>query len=262
MANNLPNVLIVDDEPSILYVLTHTLTEDRYLVDTASNGLDAIEKIRQHSYHVILLDLNMQPVSGLSVLKSLRQINQETVVIILTAFSTVDSAIDALRLGAFDYLVKPVEPEAIRERVNEGIKKYEQAMVQKKLHIQLSSLHQTLQILDPIERSQVSASIPVNVIKSGALKIDMDHRKVLMNGHDLNLTSTEYKLLVCLVESAPNPVSPGILVQRVLGYAATASEAGEIIKYHIHNLRQKVEPDPMKPVYIKTIRFEGYMWCG
>jgi DNA-binding response OmpR family regulator len=262
MANNLPNILIVDDEPNILYVLTHTLTEDRYLVDTASNGMDAIEKIRRYSYHVILLDLNMQPVTGLNVLKSLREINQETVVIILTAFSTVDSAIDALRLGAFDYLIKPVDPEAIRERVNEGIKKYEQAMLQKKLQIQLSSLHQTLRTLDPAVGSQVSASAPENLIESGALEIDLDHRKARIDGRDLDLTSTEFKLLVCLVESAPKPVSPGTLVQRVLGYATTANEAGEIIKYHIHNLRQKVEPDPMKPIYIKTIRFEGYMWCG
>lgn len=262
MANNLPNILIVDDEPNILYVLTHTLTGDRYLVDTASNGLDAIEMIRQHSYHVILLDLNMQPVTGLDVLKSLRQVNQETVVIILTAFSTVDSAIDALRLGAFDYLVKPVEPEAIRERVNEGIRRYEQAMIQKKLQSQLSSLHQTLQILDPVGGSQVSISAPVNVIESGALVIDLDHREAQMDGRALDLTSTEYKLLVYLVESAPKPISPGVLVQRVLGYTATSNEAGEIIKYHIHNLRQKVEPDPLKPIYIKTIRFEGYMWCG
>lgn len=262
MANNLPNILIVDDEPNVLNILTHTLTCDRYLVDTASNGLQAIEKIRQHSYHVILLDLNMQPVTGLEVLKSLRQVDLETVVIILTAFSTVDSAIDALRLGAFDYLVKPAEPEAIRERVNEGVRRYEQALIQKKLQRQLSSLHQTLQILDPVSVSQVSTSGSANLIERGALEIDLDHRKVRMNSRDLDLTSSEYKLLVCLVESAPKPVSPGVLVHRVLGYATSANEACEIIKYHIHNLRQKVEPDPAKPIYIKTIRFEGYMWCG
>jgi len=262
MVNNQPNILIVDDEPNILYVLTHTLTDNRYLVDTASSGSEAINKIREHSYHVILLDLNMQPVTGLEVLKELRKIDQETTVIILTAFSTVDSAIDALRLGAFDYLVKPSEPEAIRERVNEGIRRYEQAMIQKRLQRQLSSLHQTLQILDPAGVSQVSTPGTMNLIKSGVIEIDLDHRKARLEGRDLDLTSSEYKLLVCLVESAPKPVSSGVLVRRVLGYATSANESGEIIKYHIHNLRQKVEPDPLKPIYIKTIRFEGYMWCG
>lgn len=262
MENNAASILIVDDESGILYVLTHTLSGREYSIETATNGAEAIDKIRQNKYHVLLLDLNMQPVTGMEVLKELRKINPETVVIILTAHSTVDSAIDALRLGAFDYLVKPAEPEAIRERVNEGIKQYDQAVARAMLHQQLSMLEQTLQLYNARNTAKPSNPGSSNVFKRGDLEIDLDHRKARLSNRDLDLTTSEYKLLVCLAESAPRPKPPCALVQQVLGYETTTTEAGEIIKYHIHNLRQKIEPDPMKPKYIKTIRFEGYLWCG
>ena len=260
--NNPPGILLVDDEPGILFVLTHTFQDNEYVVETASNGTEAIEKLRKNTYYVVVLDLNMQPVTGIEVLKELRSLNQETVVIILTAHSTVGSAIEALRLGAFDYLVKPAEPEAIRQRVSEGIKRYDQALNRAKLHDQLSTLQQTLQILNPGSPPRPPASVPGHLIHHGELSIDLDHHRVRFSNRDLDLTTTEYKLLVCLVESAPKPVTPCNLVQTALGYETNSAEAGETIKYHIHHLRQKIEPDPMKPIYIKTIRYEGYMWSG
>jgi DNA-binding response OmpR family regulator len=262
MESNDINILIVDDEADVLYILEHALLKKQYSIDTAVNGVEAITRIRQKSYHVVLLDLNMQPVTGLQVLGALREIDQDTAVIILTAHSTLDSAINALRLGAFDYLVKPAEPDAIRERVEEGIKRYEQVLARRSLHHQLTNLKETLQLLDSPDEKRSAVKPPAELEKKDELHIDNDRRQVKMGSRDLDLTTSEYKLLLRLVNSAPQPVSPSILVLEVLGYATTSAEAGEIIKYHIHNLRQKIEPDPLKPKYIKTIRFEGYAWCG
>jgi DNA-binding response OmpR family regulator len=203
----------------------------------------------------------MQPVSGMDVLKELRKRNQETVVIIFTAYSTVDSAIEALRLGAFDYLIKPAEPAAIRQRVEEGVKRYEQSLARTLLRDQLSTLQQTLQMINadvPVSEPKTSSD---RILRRGDLVINLDSRHVRFAQNDLTLTTTEYKILVRLAESSPRPVDPVALAQAGLGYAPSQNEASELVKYHIHHLRQKIESEPEKPKHIKTIRYEGYVWC-
>lgn len=101
-----------------------------------------------------------------------------------------------------------------------------------------------------------------NILRKGALTIDQSHRKAILGDVELDLTTTEYKLLLDLAKTSPQPVSASQLAANVLGYECSPLEAGELMKYHIHHLRQKVEPDPQKPRYIKTIRFEGYLWAG
>ncbi len=261
MSRSLPKILIVDDEPEVLFVLARSLNNEEYEVHTAHNGTEAIEKLGQNSYHVVLLDLNMHPVSGMDVLKDLRKSNQETVVIIFTAFSTVDSAIEALRLGAFDYLIKPAEPAAIRQRVEEGVKRYDQSIARIKLRDQLSTLQQTLQMINADAPASEHQTTSDRILRRGELLINLDSRHARFSDVELTLTTTEYKILVCLAEACPRPVDPVALAQAGLGYFPSQNEASELVKYHIHNLRQKIESKPDKPKHIKTIRYEGYVWC-
>jgi DNA-binding response OmpR family regulator len=241
-ANNHPKpaLLIVDDEPDILFILTKTFDPAEYSITTAIDGAAAIEQLSLRDFQLVLLDLNMQPVNGLQVLSALRQANQETVVIILTAYSTLDSAIEAIRLGAFDYLVKPVDTVALRKRTIEGLQQFERN-------------HQLI---------QQQKMLQDNHFQYGDLKLDLVQHTASLNGRHLDLTSCEFKLLLTLAQAAPQPLTPLKLVSETLGYQCTALEAADIIKFHIHHLRQKVEPDPQKPQHIKTVRFEGYMWGG
>jgi DNA-binding response OmpR family regulator len=243
MENNLlskPSMLIVDDEQDILFILKRCFAANNYSIETAINGAEAIQKINQHSYQIMLLDLNMSPINGLEVLDTLRKINQETIVIILTAYSTLDSAINAIRLGAFDYMVKPVDVDALRVRAAEGLKQYERN--------HLLTLQQ--------------AAGDGQILQTGKLTLNLALHSAFFDGKPVELTTTEFKILLCLVQAAPHPVQPAQLVKTALGYSCSALEAADIIKFHIHHLRQKIEPDPLKPQHIKTIRFEGYLWCS
>lgn len=144
------NILIVDDEPDVRFIMERTLRQENYNIASVDNGTDALKMIRSNQYQVVLLDLHMQPISGIQVLSELRKVNLETEVIILTGFSDLESAIEALRLGAFDYLMKPVQPDIVRQRVATALKRHDQNLYKARLRDQIASLQSTLQALEPI----------------------------------------------------------------------------------------------------------------
>ncbi len=257
-----PRILIVDDEPNVRFVLERTLVKDGYLLETAADGAEAIQKLGQAAYDLLLLDLNMKPVDGIQVMNAVRERGSDIVVIILTAHSSIESAVEALRLGAFDYLYKPASPEAIRQRVSEGIQFRQQALRRTRLLTQIEGLRQSLADLDKEISTLGQGTSPRRFLRSGKLVIDKYHRSATLGEILLDLTTTEFDLLVALAEATPAPVSPRQLVMSALHYEAHEAEASEIIKYHIHQLRQKIEVDPAKPKYIKTVRYKGYLWSG
>jgi DNA-binding response OmpR family regulator len=234
---------------------------DGYTLDVAENGQEALEKLRTDSYDLVMLDLWMEPVDGLQVLNVLKECDPDAVAIILTGHSTLESALDALRLGAFDYLLKPAAPETILLRVREGLERRRQLQRRQRLTEQIGTLRQTLQDL---ENETVQLNRPVTrsrPLHSGNLVVDKHHRVAALNRKPLDLTTTEFDLLVCLVEASPNPVAPRQLLQQALSYDSSESEASEIVKAHIHHLRRKIEPDPAQPRHIKNVRYKGYLWC-
>jgi DNA-binding response OmpR family regulator len=256
------DILIVDDEPNVRFIMERTLNQANYTITYADNGAEALSLLAEKSYQVLLLDLHMQPISGIQVLADLRKNNHETEVIILTGYSDLESAIDALRLGAFDYLIKPVQPDILRQRVATALKRYDQNLYKSRLREQIASLQSTLLAIEPDSSIDLDVPAAESILRKGQLTIDPHHRKAILGNTELELTTTEYKLLLALAAASPLPVSALKLAQSVLGYECSSAEAGELVKYHIHHLRQKIEPDPQKPSLIKTIRFEGYLWAG
>lgn len=259
---NQPRILIVDDEPNIRFVLTHTLRHENYILDTAANGVEAIERINANSYDLILLDLKMEPVGGIEVLNVLRKQNSDAVVIILTAHGTLESAVEALRLESYDYLFKPATPDAIRKRVREGLEHRRKILRRQQLLSQIGVLRQTL---DELESEHESLSQPVNAerfLHSGRLVIDRHHRVVTLDERLLDLTTAEFNMLTCLVEAAPNVVPASQLVKAALEYEVEDAEAREMVKVYIYHLRQKIEANPSDSHRIKTVRNQGYFWCG
>ncbi len=257
-----PHILIVDDEPNVRFILEHILKKENYQVDSAIDGIEALNRISEYSYQLILLDLHMKPIDGMQVLSAVRSQDSNAVVIILTAHSTIESAVEALRLGAFDYLFKPTSPEVIRQRVQEGLQYYETNVRRSRLLSQIENLRLTLKELESEEKNLEPPDTPGRFARSGQLIIDRHHRIVTFAGRLIDLTTSEFDLLACLVGSAPKPVSPRQMVHYALGYESEDAEAREIIKWHIHRLRQKVEPNPEKPCHIKTIRYKGYLWSS
>ncbi len=255
-------ILIVDDEPGIRFILEKTLSQEGYLLETASSGSEALQKAARTPFDLLLLDLNMKPVGGIQVLNAIYAQDPDVAVIILTAHSTIESAVEALRLGAFDYLFKPATPDVIRQRVRDGIEHRKRILHQRQLLGQIEGLRQTLVDLEGETASLRGAGGPARFVSTNRLVIDRHHRAATLDGNLLDLTTTEFDILVCLAEAAPRPVSPRELVGYAMSYDSAESQAREVVKWHIHQLRRKVESDPLKPRLIRTVRYKGYLWSG
>ncbi len=261
---NPPHILIIDDEANIRFVLERALRNEGYTLDSAANGAEALQKLNNavSTYDLLILDLQMQPVDGMQVLQAAKAQDPDMTVIILTAHGTMESAVQALRLGAFDYLFKPATPETVRRRVSEGLQKRKQALHRRRLLKQIDALRQALNELDTGDDLLTSSAIETRFLRSGDLTIDRRHRQVAIANRLIELTTAEFDILCALVAASPAPLSSRDLLNHALGYDADDQEARDIIKWHIHHLRRKIENSPSAPRHIKTIRHKGYLWTA
>jgi len=257
-----PLILIVDDEAGVRFVLEQSLKSEGYRLDLAASGEEALTKLSTTSYDLILLDLHMEPIDGMAVFQAARKLDPEVVVIILTGYSSLESAVEALRLGAFDYLFKPVLPDTIRQRVQEGVTLRRRMVWRRQMLSQIDNLRQVLSEFDAESKRVNPPTTDQRFLRSGPLVIDIHHRQATINNTLLDLTTAEFDLLSCLVKMAPEPLSPRQLVKCALDYNAEDTEARDIVKWHIHHLRRKLEQDPNHPCYIITVRHKGYLWRG
>lgn len=115
-------ILVVDDEQGILDFFNKALNKEGYEVVTALNGLEAIKLVKEGKPDLVILDIKMPGIDGIETLKRIRWLNKKTIVIMLTAYGTLDSAKEALRLGAHDYITKPFKLDYIKEVIKENIK--------------------------------------------------------------------------------------------------------------------------------------------
>ena len=117
----MPNILVVDDKDSMRNMLTETLHEEGYRVDSASSGKKALDLIQNKSYDLVLTDLKMPDIDGLQVLAGIKDVDDETAVILMTAFGTIEDAVEAMRLGAYDFITKPFDTEHLCVLVNRAL---------------------------------------------------------------------------------------------------------------------------------------------
>lgn len=256
------HILIVDDEPGVRLVLERSLLRLECLLETAVDGRSALERLGQKKYDLILLDLHLGDLDGLSLLKAARERDPDVVVIILTGQGSLETAVEALRLGAFDYLFKPATPETIRQRVGEGLLQRQQALRRRQILSQIDMLRQALAQLDPATAHGEQLTGNGRFLRSGPIVLDRYHRAATLDNTLLSLTTAEFDILVSLIEASPDPLSPRQLLNRALGYNSDQTDASDTVKWHIHHLRRKIEPNPKRPIYIKTIRYKGYLWAA
>lgn len=119
------NILIIDDEKNIRMTLEKALKKDDYSMDMAINGEEALKKIKDKQYSIILLDMKLPGMNGMEVLEKINELDYETKIIIITGYGSIESAVKTMKLGAIDYLRKPFKPEKIHELVNEVYERYD-----------------------------------------------------------------------------------------------------------------------------------------
>jgi DNA-binding response OmpR family regulator len=220
-------ILVVDDEERMVRFIRMNLEHDGFQVTEALNGKEAIQKLRDVTPDLILLDVMMPDLDGFEVLEAVREVSSVPV-IMLTARGEEDDRVRGLERGADDYITKPFSPREMVSRVKAVLRRTESAT---------GSMHGLIEVDD-------------------RLKIDFDRREVWLDGRLVRLRPTEYRLLYHLVQNAGWVVSHDQLLQKVWGYEYR--DEPHYVRLYINYLRQKLEKDPAKPKYILTERGVGY----
>ena len=268
-------ILVVDDEPGIRFSMEEVLTRDGHIVTTIADGETALTLLEQETFDLVLLDLRLPGISGIELLTALKQLAPKTVAIVLTAHASLETAVEALRYGAHDYLFKPCKTVELRQSIQRGLQERVAQLRQQKLLQQLEEhLASSLQdIRDTIQNTPTSTAIPSSKSTRSAPKpdptqnrflqranliVDFDRHLITVDDNLLELSLTEFNLLAYLISEAPRVVAPQELVREVQGYESEQWEASETVRYHIYRLRQKIKAASNQANIIKTVRGVGY----
>lgn len=220
-------ILAVDDEERMVRFIRLNLEHDGFQVSEAFNGRQALQRLRDVTPDLILLDVMMPDLDGFEVLKLIRE-TSNVPVIMLTAKGEENDRVRGLELGADDYITKPFSPRELVSRVKAVLRRTEGAS---------GSMHGLIQVDE-------------------RLKIDFDRREIWLEGKIVKLRPTEYRLLYHLVQNAGWVVTHDQLLSKVWGYEYR--DEPHYVRLYINYLRQKLEKDPADPQYILTERGMGY----
>ena len=256
------HILIIDDEASLRQTLARILQRTGYEVTTAESAEAALALIADTPFDIVYMDLRMPGMPGLEALKRIQASHPDLPVILFTAQPDVSSAVEALRLGATDYLLKPLQPQVLIERTRAILSQREKERRRREIQSQIESLQVELKNLEQDEEPRPApdlAGIPTErFVSRGTLKLDLHTRRVTIGKRVISLPPTAFDYLLVLARHAPNVVDYQTLVSEAQGYQAEAREAQELVKWHIHHIRQAIEPDPQNPVFIINVRGSGY----
>jgi len=262
-------VLVVDDEQPVRVTLKEVLSREGYEVLTASSGQEALQVMGDTAIDLVMVDLKMEGMDGLRLMGEIKQQWPETVLIILTGYATLESALKALRCGAHDYLLKPSGPEDIKRSVRGGLGKRWREVRRKDLLAQIEAgvrelTAEGLSMEAARELEAFGDAVPGRpesppLLQVGQLVIDLQRHAATLDGRSLNLTPIEFGTLTHLAQQAGRVVTCSTLVKEVQGYDCHEQEARMIMKTHIRHLRQKLESDPSNPEYVLNVRGVGYM---
>jgi DNA-binding response OmpR family regulator len=254
-------ILVVDDEPGVLFSLKGILTRDGYEVVAVDSGEAALEQFAEQEFDLALIDLRLKGIGGIEVLTRLREQWPRTVAIILTAHGSMETAVTALRHGAHDYLFKPCRTVELRESVRSGLQKRAQVA---ELAVAMGSppadSGANLPPAPPSETTPAKeeAAGPARFLQRAGLIIDIPRHLVTLDGCLLELSPTEFAILAYLASEAPRVVPAQELVREVQGYTSEPWEARDIVRFHIHRVRQKIYAATGRNDVIHTVRSVGY----
>jgi len=234
---SLLRTLVVDDEERIRFFLEETLQREGHVVTTASSGEEALEVLQDTPFEVAILDLMLGGrVDGQRLLEAIRWRWPQTVVLMITAHGTLESAVQAIQEGVDGYLLKPVKADEVRAAVRTALERRE-------------------------ERAELEAQGGGQVLQRGPFAVNIDSHEVTRDGEPIDLTPSELKLLVHMMQNAGEVLAARDLVEAVRQYRPEyTQEARQVIKWYVHRLRRKIEPDPSAPRYIVNVRGAGYMF--
>jgi DNA-binding response OmpR family regulator len=258
-------ILIIDDEPKLARSLALILQRAGYRVTTAGTAKDGLQLMQAGEFDMVFLDIKLPDQSGIQVLPQIRGLYPDMPVVILTAHASLETAIEAVRAGATDYLLKPIDPEAILTRVNKIHEDRQQPRRRREITTQIQTLLEELHAADGNPSSPfglvapATPNDPTRFIKRGDLLLDLHTRHVTLGDRDVPLAPSTFDYLVTLTRHSPQPVTYDTMVMESQGYQGLSRiEAKEITRWQVHELRKALEEDVRHPQLIITVRDIGY----
>jgi len=239
------NILVVDDEPVARQSLTDILKLEGHNVTSAPNGQAAVEYVRTHPIDLMIVDLRMPGMDGLEVVQVVNQISPDTEVILLTAFGSTETAIQALRLRIHDYLLKPASPAQVLASVKKGLARHSSRS----------------RVSNVAVNNDVDEAVEVFSLKDGTI-VDLSRRQIKHKNKVEHLTPAEGRLLRILIENEGKVFSHRELVLLVQGYDTSQREAPEILRPLVSRLRHKLDQFPSLSERVVSVRGTGYLYEG
>ena len=222
--SGLQHILIVDDETPIRRFLRTSLSAQGFQVLEAEDGKSALDLLRRHQVDLLILDLGLPDMDGLEIIGRLRQARSAVPVLVLSSRSDEKGKVDALDMGADDYVTKPFGMDELLARVRAAL------------------------------RHKIQSEGDAPVFRSGDLEVDLVRRLVSVRGKEVKFSPREYDLLRILVLNAGKVMTHKALLKEVWGSETDV----QYLRIYVRALRHKIEPDPERPEYIRTEQGVGY----
>jgi DNA-binding response OmpR family regulator len=223
-------VLVVDDEKLIVKGLKYSLEQDGMEVDAAYDGQEAVDKIRQNNYDMVLLDIMLPVIDGMQVCQQVREFSQVPIIMLTAKGDDMDKIL-GLEYGADDYITKPFNILEVKARIKAILRR---------------------------NAKNEPAAVAPSVIEAGDMKVDCDGRRVFISGREINLTAKEFDIIELLVKNPGKVYGRDALLKLVWGedYPGDA----RTVDVHVRRLREKIEENPSEPKYVHTRWGVGYYY--
>lgn len=230
MSDKKKKILIVEDEPSLVFTLKDTLEAEGYDVTVVEDGANAVETVQQFEPDLMILDLMLPNVSGYEICKEIRDLRYTFPIIMLTAKDQETDKVTGLNLGADDYITKPFGVKELLARIKARLRR----------------------------ANAYSKSGPAEFLKLGDIKIDLNDGKVLKpNQKEEELSTREVEIIEFFLSNANRPISRDDLLEKVWRYEYSTNT--RTVDVHISKLRAKIEKNPDDPKFLVTLHGVGYM---
>jgi DNA-binding response OmpR family regulator len=221
-------IWVIEDDPNTASLIATYLEREGFDVKTINNGSKALEVLRDQALGFVILDVMLPGADGWEVCRALRKVSDVPILMLTAREEEIDRVL-GLSLGADDYVVKPFSPRELVERVK------------------------------AILRRTNRAPVPTTCFRHGPLELDLNKRRVSLNGAPVALTSVEYKLLQAFMSAPGKAFSREDLLNHI--YQRGETVVDRVVDVHIGHLRQKLDDDPSNPRYIETVRGFGYRFA-
>jgi two-component system KDP operon response regulator KdpE len=223
-------ILVVDDEPAIRRALRPPLVELGFQVTDASRGEEALQVLRATTYDVVLLDINMPGIGGIETLRRIRALSPRLPVLMLTVRDQEEDKVEALDMGADDYVTKPFSTRELIARIRAAVRR--------------------------VHAPARAEDAPIEI---GEIRLEPVKRRVTKRGAPIRLTRKEFDILLCLMSRAGRVVTYAKLLTAVWG--GDCREEVEYLRTFVRQLRKKIEDDPSNPLYLLTDVYVGYRFA-